>query len=117
MLSVKQLKIICNRRNQYNKIMDKKYITIIGLVIAGAVFFSLVVMPMIKENRTQKYFAEQQVKFDTCLVNAWDNYDSNWELACENANESKDCTLNKSVAKDLNNQYDNAKITCSKLYK
>lgn len=97
--------------------MDKKYITIIGLVVAGAIFFSLVVMPMIKENRTQKYFAEQSESFDSCMQNAWDNYDSNWENVCKNLDRKESCLLPNYLSQDLEDRLNEAKITCGKLYK
>jgi len=104
--------------------MSKTQIFIIsaltGFLLVASLIAGLVIVPIVKQNKAiENARIERQmnlVRYESCMAEAYDNYDTNWENNCQAKGLGQNCSLSGNLANDLDSIREKEENFCIKMF-
>lgn len=89
-------------------------------LIVGSLIAGLVVVPIVKQNKAIENARIQEnlnmIRYNSCMQEAYDDYNFNWENNCKGLGRGGDCQLPRYTANDLDSQREKDENYCIKMF-
>ena len=107
-----------------NNIYKNRYIIIVVIVLMSVIGITLFVGHN-KQNRAEERAIEKREEkkaelksgYEICLFNIGNDYNTNWNLACDNQEKEANCNLPRYLSTVLNNTVEKGGDKCLETYK